>query len=488
MRDGGGALFLLILLFGSSVAAAAAANLSPWAFEPVPDEPAHWLATWPGVHGVLSVRADNMSTVINRLRVETLLPGHDRITGLAACREGRDLLVYVTSYDDHRVWRYQLDGESGAVRGQLQMLSPHNPRAVLALDGCRQICVSGSDAHDTHRRVVQCYRVDRALDDDGVSIDEWWVMVSAYQWPRADGDDGATPSPESLLHDPHATALEASPSGSLWIDTKTQRRLVRFAVDSQTGVHFPDEYPLPGALSAQRLDWAAGTLGVADSEDTAVLDWSDTGLLGWTSLDGPHQLSDHEEALRVIAWRYAGLGAFDRLALADDRSTVIEMSFNRLAEAIAIGEVSASPSNSPTPTPTTTPSETPTRTSQPSPSPSVTPMPTVPVYAPGVESKESGGGGGDKHGHDELWALTTLLVPCACVPIVLFVMYRKRHRLGRPWRRGGGDLKSMELHDAGGGDDEQPLSPDAGWYDMYDGDVRSAVAIPHPSLSSPMRL
>jgi len=429
----------------------------------VPGESAHWLATWPGVHGVMSVRADNESSVANRLHISTLLPGHDRITGVAACRDTRfsALFVYVTSYDEHRVWRYQLDTVSGAVVGQLQMLSPRQPRALSVVgEDCDRVCVSGS--MDDERRVVQCYRVERRLDDDAISVDEWWVMISNYQWPRDAASDA--PQPEALVHDPRATALEASPGGSLWIDTLATDDVTRFAVDSMTGIHFPHTLSLPAHMSPRRLSWYDDGLTVADADTVATVQWSTSGPDHWTVRD--------THPLHVVAWRYALMDPFDRLALADNPSFVIERSFNRLEQAIALGEVSASSTSTASPMPTA--SRSPTGTAAASLSP--TPAPTA--VQPSIESStlvEEVSGGKSHHTNlDALWALTVLMLPCCCfVALVAVAVARQR-------RKRQLSTRSLPMQ-------VQTTTLSEGWTDLYDRNQSSFVAVPSSDMNSPLR-
>ena len=476
---------LLLLL----AVTAAATALHPWTMVPVADR--QWLATWPGVHGVILMTADNTSTVANRVHAERVLGGHDRMTGLAVWEDTEfgtgDLLLYVNSFDDHRVWRYQVTPDTWEVRGQLQVLSPERPHG-LALDVTGdKMCVSGDTSLG---RVVKCYRIQRALADNGVDLNEWWVLVSNFQW-TADSGPGEGPRAEAVLYDERALPTDASVSGSLWVDTKQARRpLVRFPVASITGAFMPSFTELPADISSERLTWT-------DTPTTQLLLSAQSAYrLQWTKLGGAplvlpaeplHRTTDAADYLRGTLWRQTSLDVFQRLDLDDGGTVVVE--FNRLADAIAVGEVAASPSQTPSQSPT--PSE--TSTASPSATPGATPLPSAtlpptpkPSLLPEIvvlpDEKEAA----QKHhggtSNERLWALTTLIVPFCCVPLAVVVAWRNRRGIARAVRQPRAALRwpkrsdSLQPYSVTGQGGEEGIA--AGWTRLYDDREATAIALP----------
>ncbi len=292
----------------------------PWAMAPLPDS--GWLATMSGVHGVLRVETDSQSATVS-----SLLRGHDRMTGVVVVQDDvlgtHDLLVYVASFDGHSVYRYQVDAETNSVRGELAMVSPTNPRG-LALAAADRMCVSGSSSPEV--RVLQCYRITRALSDDGVTIDEWWVMVSNFQWD-ADQQDAST---DFILFDPQSKPVEAARGGSVWVDD-TRGSLVRFAVDSATGLHFPDT--LTGVYSADQphLTFTASdapdTHYVVEPERVVRIAWTDNNAPQAAVLDRPYAAMSGADWLRAVVWRALVLDAEQRvyISLVDDAVVEIDL-------------------------------------------------------------------------------------------------------------------------------------------------------------------
>lgn len=461
------------------VAIVCAADVRPWTLVADPRAPNQWFATWPGVKGILSVRAENESTAVNAFTVSHALDGQSRMTGLAAWQHPQtgDVLLYATSYDDNRVWRYQLDARTGASRGQLQMLAPDHPMGVALFDDGDTVCVSGELAN---ARVVQCYRIQRRLDDDGISIDEWWVMMSNYQWERT-----AAPQPvaEAVWRDPRALGIEGSPSGSLWVDTT--ERLIRFPLDSITGAYMPQEVPLP--LGAERLALGDGVI-VAPTAARRV-----TWQTQPTTSDAEPLYAHTQQLLRAVIWRHATLSDVDRVTLHLDPNAQVRHQFNRLATAVAQGEVSASATVTPPPSATTTrtapPTGTPSGTLPPSATPTPSPSSSWPVTsAVGVEqTKEDSGRSSSPN--TALWGLSALALPvcCAAVALVAVGAYRGRRQLSRamPGRlrvKFGAmpthDLQPMMLTV------ESTLEDTASWNEIYDPSSASSIALSPPGDDS----
>ena len=518
-------LFIAVAL----VACVHAEALRSWTLVDLPSgSPSpQWLATWPGVRGVMLVSADNTSTVHNAVQVRRIIDGHDRMTGLTVWRDSNlgtgDLLVYVNSFDDHRVWRYQVDPTTWEVRGQLQMLSPQHPLGLaLSADG-DSICVSG-DTGNGEIRVAQCYRISRALSDDGVTIDEWWVMMSNFQWTGA-ATDPTRPRAEALLYDSNALPTEASRAGSLWIDCKHQPgQLVRFPVDSITGAFMPAFLALPGSLDAQRLTWTAvadGSHLLVTADSAYKVTWSsDTGAAGVSAATPLWLTTTTHDHLRAVVWRHTALDSFQRLDLALlGASTAVE--FNLLDEAVQSGEVSQS--SSLTPSVSRTPSSVPSATRVPEASPSTTraayipppsatlnpsPVPTAstePVVVVVVvddpvlivmnastnDSEKIASSDSDDNSNDSLhglWALTSLALPCCCVPVAVWVVWRKRRTLSRgmparmTWLKSGQTQQPYALACASGAND----GATGQWSQYYDVGDPSAVAIPTTIQHAPL--
>lgn len=474
------ALFVAVL-----AACTAAVDVRPWTLVADPRAPHQWFATWPGVKGISLVAADNASTAVNGFTVSHLLDGHSRMTGLAAWQHADtgDLLLYVASYDDHRVWRYQLDARTGASRGQLQMVAPDHPMGLALFDDGDTMCVSGELAD---ARVVQCYRIQRRLDADGVSIDEWWVMMANYQWER---DSVAAPHPkaEAMWRDPRALAIEGSPAGSLWIDTK--ERLIRFPLDSITGAYMPQEVPV--SLGAERLPLGDGVI-VAPSAARRV-----TWQTQPTTQDAEPLHEHTQQLLRAVIWRQATLSDAERVRLHLERDARVERQFNRLAAALAQGEVSPSATVTRTPSATALPTTTPSATLLPPP-PSSTPTPTatsssatrpIPVVAGDQDKVASGRASSGTN--TALWGLSALVVPlcCAVAALAAVAVYRGRRQLTRavPGRlrvKFGAmptqDLKPMTMR-VESSLDEDPLMQ---WERIYDTNSASSIAMSPPGADS----
>lgn len=502
-----------LLVAVALVAWSNAESLRAWTLVDVPGgDGSQWLATWPGVRGVMLVSADNTSTVQNSINVKRIIDGHDRMTGLTAWRDDEfgtgDLLVYVNSFDDHRVWRYQVDSTTWEVRGQLQMLSPQHPLGLSLATNGDNICVSGDTAAGGETRVVQCYRVSRALSDDGVTIDEWWVMVSNFQWTGGP-EDPTHPRAEALLYDANALPTEASLAGSLWVDCKQQPgQLVRFPVDSITGAFMPDFLALPASLPAERLTWTSssstGSHLLVAGDSAYEVSWSlasgSPGINAATPLWRATSAHDH---LRAVVWRHVSLDPFQRLdlALLGAQATV---TFDLVREAIASGEVSASPSI--TPSTSGTPSEAPataTHTVAPSPSATVAPSPVPSASAAALdnggdeplpwnqndsEKVASGHHNNNNQSLHALWALTSLALPCLCVPVAVWAVWRKRRTLSRAipsqmtWLKSGQSVQPYSMGVASAPTDGATGS----WSQYYDVGDPSAVAIPTTIQNAPL--
>lgn len=452
-----------LLLLACGVAA------HPWAMAPLPGDGRAWAATMPGLHGVVQMHADSTSVIVNTLNTSVLVRGHDRISGVAVVRDTMlgtgDLLVYVAAFDGDAVYRYQLDGRTGAVRGELAMLSPDSPRSVvLAADD--RICVTGTHAPDV--RVLQCYRIMRALDDaDGATINEWWVMVSQFLWDAP--TDGI--AVDHVLFDSRAKSLEAARGGSLWIDD-THGSLVRFAVDSVSGMHLPD---------VMRAAYAPGVAHtVFTAEDTRdrhyfveadrvrVLQWVD-GEPRLEALPTPWKQMTPRDWLRAVVWRASSLSDEQRVYLSLTAGAAFALPLDRTAEAIASGEMAASPSATPQPSATATGTVPPSASA----TPSATPTPTVFIHIE-EEVAEPHNGKRDLTG---LWALVVLVLPCCALPVVLVLAWTNRRRIA-PYlpRRGwlaikpSGGLQPMDLHGVSG----EPVATQS----FYDMNTATSVAVP----------
>lgn len=473
------ALFVAVL-----AACTAAVDVRPWTLVADPRAPHQWFATWPGVKGISLVAADNASTAVNGFTVSHLLDGHSRMTGLAAWQHADtgDLLLYVASYDDHRVWRYQLDARTGASRGQLQMVGPDHPMGLALFDDGDTMCVSGELAN---ARVVQCYRIQRRLDADGVSIDEWWVMMANYQWER---DSVAAPQPkaEAMWRDPRALAIEGSPAGSLWIDTK--ERLIRFPLDSITGAYMPQEVPV--SLGAERLTLGDGVI-VAPSAARRVT-WQTQ-----PTIQDAEPLHEHtQQLLRAVIWRQATLSDAERVRLHLERDARVERQFNRLPAALAQGEVSPSATVAPTPSVTALPTTTPSGTVPPSgtPTPTATASATQPIAVSTADDNDqtkAASGHASSGPNTALWGLSALAVPLcfAVAALTAVAVYRGRRQLSRtvPGRlrvRFGAmptqDVKPMIMR-AESSLDEDPLMQ---WERIYDTNSASSIAMLPPADDS----
>lgn len=503
-------LLVVAILVALVVSACVATDaLRPWTLVdlPLPGTQPRWLATWPGVRGVMLVSTTDDSTVSNSITVQRVINGHERMTGLAVWHDttlgSGDLLVYVNSFDNHRVWRYQVDPTDWSVRGQLQMLSPQHPLGLTLSAGGDSICVTGDTTDAT--RVVQCYRISRALADDGVTINEWWVLMSNFQWTGAAADP-EHPRAESLMYDTQALPTEASRAGSVWVDPKQPAGwLVRFPVDSITGAFMPSSLTLPDGLDAVRLSWTITEVGnqhlLVAANSAYRVSWSrDTGAPVVSAAEPLHATVSPHDHLRAVVWRNAALGQFDRLDLALG-GNVVTLSYNRLDDAIAVGEVAPSPSQTPstTPPPSQTPTQTPlstathspmpsataTRTAQATASPTPTPFAKLPVNS---EDKVASGDKSDSSSSlHALWALTVLALPCCALPCAVYLVVRKRHSIattgGVAWLRRGKPAQpyTMGLTTGGGGGDESTGT----WTTDYDIGTPAAVAIPTGIQNSP---
>lgn len=465
------ALLLLLLL----AAVASASSLHAWTLLDLPataaDEP-QWLATWPGVASVLLLRADNHSTVQNSISVRRVLDGHDRMTGMALWYDTEfgtgDALLYVNSFDDHRVWRYQLDPETWAVRGQLQMLAPAHPMGLALRSDGDQMCVSG-DGVNPASRGAHCYRISRALADDGQTIDEWWVLMAYFEWE--DPSASKLPVSETVLFDSQARAVETSPRGSLWIDTK-QTQLVRFPVDSTSGAFAAEVLPLPSAFASEpRLDWTDrnGTQVLVAADEGAALRIQWNGAPALSSAEPLHRwMSVGDDLLRAVVWRQVVLDPFQRLELADNHEAVLTVSFDRLPAAILAGEVSASPSQTPSISATASISH----SISPSPSiPPPTPSPSAAAIVPSEESHiASGNSRHKKDNNDGYFGFFALLaLPCCCVAGFLVVLGVQR------WKaRAANTLRDYPVVEMGVTDSE----PLAHWEEQYEATGPASVRIP----------
>ena len=459
---------LLLTLMVCVVGCCLATPVRPWTLVDLPGSSTQWLATWPGVRGIMLLSADTESAVTNRLTVHRVASGYDRTTGLAVWPSdlNSDLLVYVNSYDEHRVWRYQIDPATWRVRGQLQMQSPQHPLGVsLSADG-ETACVSGDSPTS---RVVQCYRIARALDDDGVTINEWWVLKSNFQW------DGSVtqPRPEALLFDSRALPTDVSPHGSVWIDSKlSPGNLVRFPMDSLTGAFMPSTLVFPTALPEQRLVWSTAEAShvIVSEHDAYTIDWSETqNAPAMVPAEPLFETVDSHTHLKAVVWREAALDNFDRLTLGADNA-VITITFDRTPEALAVGEIAATPS--PLPSASQAPSHMPT--------PSGSPAPTheaVPVISDKTTKKH-----GNSDSLEGLWALVTLVLPLCCVPCIAFVAWKKRDAIRRLLpRQHANDLKPYEMFASSLMVAEQGFQ----FHEYYDSRTATSVAIPRTE-SSPL--
>lgn len=469
---------LALLLLISVATLIGASSLHSWTLLDLPatenDEP-QWLATWPGVAAVMLLRADNHSTVQNSVTLRRVLDGHDRMTGMALWYDNEfgtgDALLYVNSFDDHRVWRYQLDPRTWSVRGQLQMLAPPHPMGLALRSDGDQMCVSG-DGVNPGSRGAHCYRISRTLADDGQTIDEWWVLMAYFEWEDPSGSK--QPVSETLLFDSHARAVETSHRGSLWIDTK-QWQLVRFPVDSTSGAFAAEVLSLPDAFASEpRLDWTNrnGTQMLVAAEEGAALrvHWDSAPTLD--SAEPLHRwLSDDNDLLRAVVWRQLTLDAFQRLELADNHEAALVISFDRLSAAISAGEVSASPSH----TPSVSSSASVSHSNTPSPSiPPPTPSPSALPVLPSEESHIASGHKKKNNNDDGYFGFFALLaIPCCCVAgfLVMLAAQRWKARSTNKLR----DYPVVEMHNDG-----ERLT---GWDEQYDATGPASVRVPHVSNS-----
>lgn len=479
-----------VLLTATLVAWSCAESFHAWTIVPNPVESNTWLATWPGVNGLMMIRAANASTVTNELTVSQLASmGHDRMTGLAVWNDvefnTQTTLVYVNAYDDHHVWRYQMDIKTGVIKGQLQMQSPNLPIGLsLSRDG-DTICVTGTNALN-QARIVQCYRITRSLDDDGVTINEWWVMTSNFQWNPTTTSTSTTLTSESVLFDANALPTEASRRGSLWIDTRKSNSLVRFPFASLSGAYMPSFVALPSNTNQDRVAWSTenhNTQIIADPVQIYTINWNGNAP-ELTIASRPYDALTLNDYLMAIVWRFSSLDSFDRVQFHTTTGFSVTIPIQRTADAISIGEIAPSPT--PMPTSSAMPSVSVTATVTPVPSR----LPTVPIIenTTGVEISDNDNSHKHSPDYSGLWALVTLVLPCLCIPIVLVLVWKKRRLFAHANRLTvnvmwpGNHVQSMPL-DVQSETDDSP-----GWNPLYDQRMAKCIAIPTGNENSPFQL
>jgi len=472
-----------------------------WSFVPS-GTPNVWFATWPGIAGVMRVTACNSSLLRNELTITSQLTGHDRMTSVAVFVDAQlspDTLMYVTSYDTSRVYRYQLSSTTGGVRGGLSFAAPLFPRGLVVSDDGERACVTG--AVDVSTRTVRCYRITRALADDGVTLDEWWVMVSNFEW-SVHTDTSLSATTDAVWFDSQARIEEAAASGSLWIDDTLEGGLIRFAVDSASGRNAAEATAnvyTPGATHLTQT-WRAN----ADTHVIALVSgvfvrvqWTASGTPVIVGVPRAFEAVNAAEYATAVMWRQSALDDVQRLQLELVPGATVTVTFDRIAEALAIGEfVIPSPSATPTgtaaPTAQATPPPTPVPSSQGTPSPGA--LDANPTDAP-AKSED----GQSQKPPQALWALTALLaVPCCLGLAFVGVVYLKRRRLlparadaWLSWRSGG--LQPINLASEHSADDQQAgtemttLSAANDWYEFNP--HATMIGVPsRPDRNSPFAL